>query len=94
MNRSAIHELRDAIRLAHGCDARWVMSVAVREPYWSGEVQVFQLVGHPSADRCYAWSQLIGPERRAHAVLNGATVQSAAEAVRATIMARERTRVL
>jgi hypothetical protein len=65
----------------------------VREAYFTGEVQVFQLVGHPTAERCYAWSQAVGRERRVHAVLYGATVDTAAKAVRATIAARERTRV-
>lgn len=27
-----------------------------RVPVWKGEVQVFALVGHPTAERCYAWS--------------------------------------
>jgi hypothetical protein len=68
----------------------------VQEAFWTGEVQVFQLIDHPTADRCYAWSQLTGgdrQERRIHAVLRGATVDNAAQAVRATIAARERTRV-
>ena len=59
----------------------------------AGEVQVFQLIGHATADQCYAWSQLTGRERRVHAVLHGATLGNATQAVRAMIVARERTRV-
>ena len=93
MDEVGIDALRESIKEVHGCDSRWVESVPVRETYWTGEVQVFQLIGHATAERCYAWSQLAGRERRLHAVLHGATVDSAAQAVRATIVARERTRV-
>jgi hypothetical protein len=94
MDKAGVDELREAIRKVHGCDSRWVEQVPVRETYWTGEVHVFDLIGHPTAARCYAWSQPVGRERRIHAVLHGATVDSAAQAVRATIAARERTRVL
>jgi hypothetical protein len=93
MDRASIDALREAIKRVHGCDSRWIEGVAVKEPYWTGEVQVLALIGHPTADRCYAWSQPAGGERRVHAVLHGATVNNAAQAVRATIAARERTRV-
>jgi hypothetical protein len=93
MDAAGVDALREAIRGVHGCDSAWVEGVRVQEPFWTGEVQVFQLFGHPNAQRCYAWSQVAGRERRIHAVLHGATVDSAAQAVRATIVARERTRV-
>jgi hypothetical protein len=93
MDEAILEALREAIRTVHGCDSRWVESVSVKEPYWTGDVQVFRLIGHATADRCYAWSQQAGRERRHHAVLHGATVGNASQAVRATIAARERTRV-
>jgi hypothetical protein len=93
MDKDGLEALREAIRKVHGCDSGWVESASVQEPYWTGEVQVFQLVGHPTAERCYAWTSLAGRERRHHAVLHGATVGNASQAVRATIAARERTRV-
>ncbi len=93
MDEATVDALREAIKRVHGCDARWIESAPVRESFWTGEVQVFQLIGHAVADRCYAWSQQVGGERRIHAVLRGATVEDAAQAVRATISARERTRV-
>jgi hypothetical protein len=93
MDEAGVDALREAIKRVHGCDSRWVESAPVRDAYWTGEVQVFQLIGHATADQCYAWSQLTGRERRVHAVLHGATVGNATQAVRATIVARERTRV-
>jgi hypothetical protein len=93
MDQTALDALRETIQRVHGCDSRWVESVHVAEPFWTGEVQVFELIGHASAARCYAWSQAAGRENRVHAVLHGATVDSPLQAVRATIVARERTRV-
>ena len=93
MEASALDALRETIRKVHGCDSRWVATVHVAETYWTGEVQVFQLIGHATAERCYGWSQPAGRERRLHVVLHGATVDSAAKAVRATIAARERTQL-
>jgi hypothetical protein len=51
--------LLDAIRHMHGCEATFVESVPVRETFrgataWEGEVQVFDVIGHPTAKRCYA----------------------------------------
>ena len=93
MDETALDALRETIRKVHGCDSRWFESVRVAETYWTGEVQVFRLIGHATAEQCYVWSQPAGGERRVHAVLHGATVDSAAKAVRATIAARERTRM-
>jgi hypothetical protein len=106
MDAKSREDLREAIRKLHGCDSRWVESTQVAEPFFKGEVQVFQLVGHPTAERCYAWSQpvgrmpegtgrnmTVGREQRVHVVLHGATVDSAPKAVKATIAARERTQL-
>jgi len=73
---AALRALVEAIRHMHGCEARWVESVSVHETLpdgrtvWDGEVQVFDLVGHPKATRAYAWSHATeGTKRRFHAVL-------------------------
>ena len=57
-----IDELRDVIRKLHGVESKHVESVPVTETFqgrtvWHGVVEVFDLVGHPSATRLYAWSQ-------------------------------------
>ena len=56
-----IDELRDVIRRLHGAEAMHVESVAVKEMFkgqtvWEGIVEVFDLVGHPTAHRIYAWA--------------------------------------
>ena len=53
-------QLKEKIRLLHGCEAVHRVSVPVMEVFqgktvWSGEVEIFDLTGHPTAKRCYAW---------------------------------------
>jgi hypothetical protein len=55
-----ISELSRAIKATHGCDALHVMTVPVKEVFqgqtaWEGAVEVFNILGHPKAQRCYAW---------------------------------------
>ena len=55
----------DKLTKMHGCDSRHIESVPVNElfrgkPAWQGVVEVFDLIGHPKAKRCYAWSHLDG----------------------------------
>jgi len=77
----------------HGVDSKWVESLPVTETsqgktIWSGEVQVFFLIGHPHATRAYAWShETDGGERRFVAVLEMGQVKDARTAVRASIAA-------
>ena len=45
----------------HECDALHSASVPVHEVFqgqtaWEGVVEVFDLIGHPKAKRCYAWT--------------------------------------
>jgi hypothetical protein len=53
--------MREAIRRMHGADATHVESVPVKETFrgetvWDGVVEVFDLHGHPTASRVYAWA--------------------------------------
>jgi hypothetical protein len=53
-------ELTAKIYLLHGCGARHIQTVPVKEIFegktvWDGEVEVFDLIGHAKAKRCYAW---------------------------------------
>jgi hypothetical protein len=56
-----IEELRDVIRRLHGVESKHVKSVQITETFrgrtvWDGCVEVFELVGHPTASKLYAWS--------------------------------------
>ncbi len=85
-----IKSLQDAILSLHGCESTWVESVAVHETVWAGQVDVFQLQGHPEVDIAYAWSYITDEKsgkRRFIAVLGIPPINSAADAVRASIAA-------
>ena len=89
-----IEELREAIRRVHGGEATHIESVPVQESYhgktiWDGVVEVFELVGHPTASRVYAWAhETDDPEhpKRHIAVLHNGPVVSPHTAVRAAII--------
>jgi len=59
------------------------------ETVWKGEVEVYDLTGHPKAKRAYAWSHLDGKgddRERFVAVLEIPPVESAVTAVRVQIV--------
>lgn len=91
--QKSIGDLERAILNLHGCKATWVKSVPVKEVFegqtaWEGVVQVFDLIGHPKATRCYAWSHGLdnSKKRRFFTVLHQGTVDSPEKAVRAAIV--------
>ena len=85
-----IARLQTAIQHLHNCVAVWCETVPVHEIFqgqtiWQGEVEVFDLNGHPKAKRCYGWSHLDGPKderERFVAVLEIPPVVDAVTAVR------------
>jgi hypothetical protein len=88
---SYIDELKDTIRKLHGCEAVHVETVPVTESFqgqivWQGDVEVFNLRGHPKANRAYAWSHETDKGKRYVAVLELLPVDSAQKAVRAAIV--------
>src|SRR5262245_51967401 len=91
-----IDELKDVIRRVHHCDADHVETVPVKETFhgqtvWEGEVEVFNLRGHPKAARCFAWTyEKDDGGRRSIAVLDLPPVDSPDAAVRAAIVSDAR----
>ncbi len=60
---SDIEVLRDAIAVMHGCDSSHLSTEPVTELFegeiaWTGDVEVFELMNHAKASKCYAWSYL------------------------------------
>jgi hypothetical protein len=91
---SELPALKEAVEKTHGGTATFAQSVPVRETFqgqtvWEGVVHVFDLAGHPTATRAYAWSSPIegSTKRRFYAVLHVPPIGSAADAVRAAIVA-------
>jgi hypothetical protein len=62
-------EVKRIVGTQNQCDCRHVQTVPVEEMFrgevaWSGEVEVFELVGHPKAKRAYAWGSYPDPQNR------------------------------
>ncbi len=78
----------------HGCKAVHVSTVPVKETFdgqtvWEGEVEVFNVSGHPRAFQCYAWAYQGDDGRTKYtAVLRLPPVQSPQDAVKAAIVAQ------
>lgn len=92
-SEASIEALAKAILDLHGCKATWIESVPVKDVFegetvWEGVVQVFDLIDHPKAKRCYAWSHGLegSKKRRFFAVLHQGTVDSPEKAVKAMII--------
>src|SRR5882762_2166702 len=92
-----VDELQKAVQSMHGGTTTLAQSVPVREtfegkPVWEGVVHVFDLAGHPTATRAYAWSSPIegSTKRRFFAVLHQPPVNSPQAAVRAAIVAEKK----
>ena len=94
-NEEYIKRLQMIIQHLHGCDSRHVQSVPVREEFlgetiWEGDVEVFEIVDHPRATRCYAWGNKQSRLERGHnfiAVLGIAPIDSPAHAVKVALAA-------
>jgi hypothetical protein len=93
--REYLERLKLAVEQLHGCAAVYASTVPVHEVFrgqtvWKGQVEVYDITGHPKAKRCYAWSHREGPHHQGErfvAVLEIPPVEDAETAVRASIMA-------
>lgn len=89
-----IEELQAAILNLHGCTSTYIETVPVHEEYqgqtvWQGEVEVFEIEGHPKATRAYGWGHASGEDdqaRRYVTVLELPPVDSPQTAVKAAVM--------
>jgi len=93
----SVEQLQHAVESLHSCHAKLVQTVPVRETFhgqsvWEGVVHVFDLEGHPTANRAYAWSAPIegSEKRRFFSVLQLGAIKSPVAAVRAAIVAEHR----
>ena len=81
-----------AIEELHDATALWEGTIRTRGTFdardvCEGEVQMFQLVGHPEADRCFTWeSESDSGARSVHVVLRLPPIDSAEDAVRSVIV--------
>lgn len=93
-NQEYLGRLKLAVEHLHKCSAAHSRTELVHEKFqgqtvWNGEVEVFDLTGHPKAKRCYAWSHREGDGDKGErfvAVLEIPPVESAVTAVRVQIV--------
>jgi hypothetical protein len=92
-------ELARAVERMHGGRASLSESAAVGEMFddrsvWGGVVHVFDLEGHPTATRAYAWSAPIegSSRRKFFAVLHVPPMDSPEKAVRAAMITQQRSK--
>ncbi len=90
-----LERLKAAVEKMHGGQAVYTATVPVHEVFqgqtvWQGEVEIFDLSGHPKAKRDYAWSHAEGVndfDERFVAVLELPPVDSPKTVVKAAIVA-------
>jgi hypothetical protein len=99
MIEAVASELKRVVESQHGGTATLSQSVPVKETHagavvWKGIVHVFDLEGHPAASWAHAWSSPIegSDKRRLFAVLHAGPVKSPIDAVRAAIVAEQRSK--
>ena len=90
MNEIAVSEFQHAIHETHGARSQLLTREHVVEKFegetvWEGEVLVFDLLDHPTAQYCYAWEV----DGQVTAVLHTGPVDSPVAAIRASILAEE-----
>ena len=88
-----IAEIQAVFLKLHNCDAEYVETVPVVEQFqgetvFQGDVEVFDLTGHPKATRGYGWGYTTGESggRRYFTILELPPVDSPQTAVKAAIM--------
>jgi hypothetical protein len=62
-----LDRLQVAIQQLHRCGAMHRETIPVHEQFegktvWQGDVEVFEINGHPVSKRCYAWSHREGDD--------------------------------
>ena len=87
MNEIDVFAFQRAIRETHGSRSQLIERVSVVETFeggtvWEGEVLVFDLIDHPTAQYCYAWEV----DGQVTTVLHTGPVNSPLAAVRAAIV--------
>jgi len=86
-----LEALRRVIREQHSCESRHLRSISVTEMFgdvvvFDGPVELFELIGHPTARRCYAFEYDEDNHPLRHfALLELPPVESALKAVQVAV---------
>jgi hypothetical protein len=86
-----IADLQREIQRVHGLESVHVRTVPLTDQFegkilWQGEVETFDVAGHPTARRCFAWHTKVTDGQKYYmAVLQLPPVDSERSAVRAAL---------
>src|SRR5688572_3411056 len=91
--KSELEALQQAVEGLHNCKAKYKRKTHVKEAFrgemvWDGDVYIFDVTDHPSANLAYAWSSPVegSDNRRLYAVLHTPVVNTPKKAVLAAIV--------
>ena len=89
-----VMRLQRVIQQRYGCQSKHVASIPLTEQcngkiLWQGEVQIFNLQSHGTAERCYAWTSRHNHGKEDYVVLQVPPVDSPRSAVRAALDGKE-----
>ena len=90
VDQGYIEALQRLIAELHGCSSEHLETVHVRETFlgktlWEGDVEVFAVIEHPRAQRCFAWvfeRRRRGKRGRLFAVLATTVIRTPLDAVK------------
>jgi hypothetical protein len=87
MNEKYIQTLRTLIQTSCKCPTRYSQTIKVKEEaegkvLFEGNVELFDLGGHPTARQCFAWGTKREDGRMEYTTILNPPAKSAAEAVR------------
>src|SRR5215212_12115452 len=90
-----VERLKDAIEVMHKCKAMFLQNVPIvalmgSKVVWDVVVTVFAIIGHPKAQRCYAWGYRDETDDQFVTVLELPPVKDARTAVQASIVAQSK----
>jgi hypothetical protein len=94
MQRSKyITGFKNMIRASHNCESLHVSTSRVRGMLddwlaWQGEVETFDLIGHPNVKRCYAWEEGVNGALNPVIVLAVPPMDSPVAAVNSSLAAK------
>ena len=85
-----VRRLQTVIQQRYGCQSKHVATIPSTEQcngkiLWQGEVQIFNLQGHGTAQRCYGWTSRHNDGKEDYVVRQVPPVDSPRSAVRACI---------
>ena len=87
------HRIKQIIKERFGCEAQFTGFQPVNEQFdgqtaWQGTVEIFDLIGHPTAKGVYAWQDIEQGQSKIFTVLKIPPVDSPQTAVKMVIAAK------